>query len=228
MTPPDQPPSNPYDPNWPQPERPAEGGSGATSEPGGTSEPPSNPYASNPYASNPYDHGATNPYQASSPPAWGEQTGQQPGQQPGQAAWGEQPGQQSQPAWGQQPGYGQPAYGQPTYGGQYGAAQPHGSATTALVLGLVSLGGIVFCAGFTLPLSPFAWWIGGKAVKEIDANPSAFSGRDQAQAGRIMGIIGTVLLVLGIVAIIALIAIGFAAADQASTVTYDSPPSDSF
>jgi hypothetical protein len=69
-----------------------------------------------------------------------------------------------------------------------------------LVLGLVALGGLVFCAGFTLPIAPFAWFIGGRAVKEIDANPGRFSGRESAQAGRIMGMVGTGLLVLGIIA----------------------------
>ena len=46
-------------------------------------------------------------------------------------------------------------------------------------------------------LSPFAWAIGAKAVREIDATPGRYGGRDQANAGKIMGIIGTVLLVLG-------------------------------
>ena len=39
---------------------------------------------------------------------------------------------------------------------------------------------------------------GASAVREIDAAPGRYGGRDQANAGRIMGIIGTVLLVLGI------------------------------
>src|SRR6476661_252433 len=120
-----------------------------------------------------------------------------PGQQP--PAYGQQP-------YGQQP-YGQPPYGQPGYG--YGAPAPanHPSATTALVLSLIGLAGIALCGGITLVLSPFAWRTGAKAVREIDANPGMYGGRDQANAGRIMGIIGTVLLAIGVVLLIGLIAL---------------------
>ncbi len=69
-----------------------------------------------------------------------------------------------------------------------------------MVLGIVGLVGIAFCGGLTLVLSPFAWAIGRKSVAEIDANPGRYGGRDKANAGKIMGIIGTVLLALGIVA----------------------------
>jgi hypothetical protein len=97
------------------------------------------------------------------------------------------------------PGY-QPAYA--------GGLPDHQSATTAMVLGIVSLVGIAVCGGITLVLSPFAWAIGGKAVREIDASGGRLGGRDRAQAGRVMGIIGTVLLVLGL-ALLALV-FGFA------------------
>ncbi len=70
-------------------------------------------------------------------------------------------------------------------------------------------------------LSPFAWVMGGKAVREIDANPSAYGGRSSANAGRIMGIIGTILLILGVVAIAAIIALAVVSADT-STTTYSS------
>ncbi len=102
----------------------------------------------------------------------------------------------------QGPGYGQPPAGPPGYA--YGApvaGQQHPSATTAMVLGIIGLAGIMFCGGITLVLSPFAWAIGRKAVREIDATPGQYAGRDQARGGQIMGIIGTVLLVLGIIAI---------------------------
>ncbi|MGZ4446705.1 MAG: DUF4190 domain-containing protein [Nocardioides sp.] len=106
----------------------------------------------------------------------------------------------------QAPVPGQPAYGQPAYGYPPQAALPsHPSATTALVLSLVGLVGIALCGGITLVLSPFAWRIGARAVREIDAAPGQYGGRDQANAGRIMGIIGTVLLVVGIVVIIGLL-----------------------
>lgn len=133
--------------------------------------------------------------------------------------------------YGEQPpaGYGQPAAqapypGPPGYGGAPGygyvpIAPKHPQATTALVLGLVSLvGGLVVC-GIPLLVSPFAWIIGGRAVKEIDAAPQMYSGRDQAQAGRVMGIIGTVLLVIAIIGLVAFITV--IAATDFSETTYD-------
>jgi hypothetical protein len=118
----------------------------------------------------------------------------------------------------QQP-YQQPQPGQPPYG-QYSFAPPvpaHPSATTALVLSLIGLAGILVCGGITLVLSPFAWVIGGRAVKEIDANPGAYSGRELANAGRIMGIIGTVLLIVAIVVLIAFIGLVVVAAGDSGT-----------
>jgi hypothetical protein len=100
--------------------------------------------------------------------------------------------------------YGSQPY-QPAYAG--GGLPDHPSATTALVLGIVSLVGIVFCGGLTLVLAPFAWVIGSRAVRAVDATPGRYGGREKAAAGRVMGIIGTVLLALGIVALIALIAL---------------------
>ncbi len=103
--------------------------------------------------------------------------------------------------------YGPP---QPPDGYSYPQFQPpapkHPSSTTALVLGIISLAGILTCGGVTLVLSPFAWVIGGRAVKEIDAAPpGTYSGRDHASAGRIMGIVGTVLLILGVIGTLAVI-----------------------
>jgi hypothetical protein len=94
---------------------------------------------------------------------------------------------------------------QPAYGG--GGVPDHPSATTALVLGIVSLVGILMCGGLTLVLAPFAWGLGSRALRAIDASPGQFGGRDKANAGRVMGIIGTVLLVLGIIAILGVIAL---------------------
>ncbi|MGL5825755.1 MAG: hypothetical protein ACRCYU_13235 [Nocardioides sp.] len=118
-------------------------------------------------------------------------------------------------------GYGAPAagYGQP--GTPYGSAPSYGyapvapkhpQATTAMVLGIVSLVGGVFC-GAPLLAAPFAWFIGAKAVGQIDAAPQAYSGRDQAKAGQILGIIGTVLLIIGIVLVGLVIAVGVSTAE---------------
>jgi hypothetical protein len=86
----------------------------------------------------------------------------------------------------------------------------HPSATTSMVLGIIGLVGLLFCGGLTLVLSPFAWAIGAKSVREIDQQPGRYGGRDKAQAGKWMGIIGTILLILGVVLIIGLIVIGVA------------------
>ena len=220
VTPPDDTPSSPSDPGWPKPEYP--GGSGDATSPYSSGAGSYGPGASNPYGETPNPYGQAEPssYGQSEQPGWGQPQqpayGQDPYSQPDQSGYG-------QPGYGQ-PGYGQPAYGAPTYGGP--GLPSHPSSTTALVLGLVALGGIMLCGGITLPLSPFAWWLGGKAVKEIDANPGAYSGRDQAQAGRIMGIVGTVLLVLGILAMILFFGAIWAAfdtsSDYSSSYEYDS------
>lgn len=95
-------------------------------------------------------------------------------------------------------------YGTPAYG--YTQIAPkHPQATTAMVLGIIGLVG-GFLTGIGFLAAPFAWAIGGRAVKQIDASPNSYSGRDQAKAGQILGIIGTVMLVLAILLIGGLIA----------------------
>jgi hypothetical protein len=132
-----------------------------------------------------------------------------------------QPG-YDQPGYGQsgygQSGYGQPGYGQPGYGqpfppqpyGQPGygqAPQNHGGATTSMWLGIGSLAslllGMACCV--TIPgvlAAPFAWWLGAKSKRQIDAEPGRFGNRGMAQAGFVMGIIGTILGILAIAGII--------------------------
>jgi hypothetical protein len=118
-----------------------------------------------------------------------------------------------QPAHGPQPGYWQPPPGQPGSGapgpvppGPWApAGQPwwpsppdHPQATTAVVLGII---GVV-----VLPLvAPFAWAIGAKAVREIDASRGALGGRQNAQIGYVLGIVGTVILGLAVLVILAVI-----------------------
>src|SRR5689334_11609335 len=93
----------------------------------------------------------------------------QPPLDPQQPPYGQVPPPPPPPPY-QQPGYSQPGYPQPGYGAP-GYGQPvyyeppaHGSATTALVLGIL---GLVFCP---LVLSIPAWIIGRKAMREIDAS----------------------------------------------------------
>ncbi|MFL6135801.1 MAG: DUF4190 domain-containing protein [Nocardioidaceae bacterium] len=98
-----------------------------------------------------------------------------------------------QPPYGQ-PGSGQPPYGHPGYGQPSMAYAPdHPKATTALVLGIL---GMVVCG----VLAPFAWWIGKRTLNEIDGSHGQLGGRGTAQAGYVLGIIGTVLLLLGLLA----------------------------
>ncbi|MBJ7358146.1 MAG: DUF4190 domain-containing protein [Nocardioides sp.] len=79
----------------------------------------------------------------------------------------------------------------------YGAFAPdHPQSTLVLVLGIL---GLVLCQ----VISPFAWVMGNRVIREIDASGGAVGGRSPANAGRICGIIGTMLLGLGL-----LIAVG--------------------
>jgi hypothetical protein len=178
-------------------------------------DPPTTPYAAPPSPGavpppqNPYGGAAPqNPYAAPQNPYAAPQSPYQPPPNPYP-----QPGSFDQYA---APG----AYGSHPYGAYppgYGAGLPdQPSATTAMVLGIIGLVGIAFCGGLTLVLSPFAWAMGRKSVAEIDANPGRYGGRDKANAGKIMGIIGTVLLVLGIVGIIAIIGLFAAVPDSPS------------
>jgi uncharacterized membrane protein YjgN (DUF898 family) len=94
------------------------------------------------------------------------------------------------------------------------APQPpaHPQSTTALILGIL---GIVLCG----LLAPFAWFVGNKAVDEIDRNPGLYSGRGEANAGKVLGIIGTVMLGVGVLFVLGAIAfVGIAAMSSGSAV----------
>ncbi len=132
-----------------------------------------------------------------------------------QPPYGQDPYQQPQ-----QQAHGQPPYPQAPYGYGVPPVPQHPSATTAMVLGVVGLAGLMFCGGITLVLSPFAWHIGARAVREIDQDPRRYGGRDQANAGKITGIIGTVLLVIAIILVIGLI-VGLVMLDTPTTYEYD-------
>ena len=168
--------------------------------------PPTTAYPQDPYAQqNPYGQ-QQNPYPMSGPisgqPAYG-----------GQQAAGAPP----------QPGRPDPYYYPPgpVAPGQlpYGYAPPptHSQATLAMVLGLIGVVGAFFACGLTLVVSPFAWAIGQKAVREIRNSGGRLGGESQARTGMIMGIVGTVLLVLAIIAFVAFIAILIATDSSGST-----------
>ena len=182
-------------------------GSQTPQYPGQGSEPPSNPYGAaetssygTPPTHSPYGEPPTQPYAA--------QPHDQQGQPPyGQAPYG-QPGQPEQP------------YGYGASGQGYATPPPHPSSTTAMVLGLVSLIGLFICV-VPIVMAPFAWVTGGRVVKAIDAEPGRWSGREQAQAGRIMGMIGTAILVLLVLAVVGFIvlfaAVGFSTYETTSS-----------
>jgi hypothetical protein len=118
----------------------------------------------------------------------------------------------NQPPGSQPPPYGQqqppegfasypPPYAPPVQGGYGQQPENHPNATTALVLGIVG----VICCSLT---APFAWVMGKKAMDEIDASGGRLGGRGNAQAGYVLGILGTILMVLGIVFIAIAVAVG--------------------
>jgi uncharacterized membrane protein YjgN (DUF898 family) len=92
------------------------------------------------------------------------------------------------------PGDGQP---QGPYYPPVDYAPDHPKATTALVLGIL---GIVICG----LVAPFAWKVGRDTVREIDASQGRLGGRGSAQAGYVLGVVGTVLLGLVLLAVVLL------------------------
>lgn len=84
------------------------------------------------------------------------------------------------------------------------AAYPEQSqATTILVIGILSL----ICGCF--PLGIAAWIMGNKEIAAIDAGMRNPQNRGTANAGRIIGIIATVLGTIGIVFLILWVILGF-------------------
>lgn len=80
----------------------------------------------------------------------------------------------------------------PQFPSDSGAYPEASQATTILVLGIL---GIVICG----ILAPFAWNMGSKELAAIDSGRRPPENRGTANAGRILGIIGTVLLGIAIV-----------------------------
>jgi hypothetical protein len=84
-----------------------------------------------------------------------------------------------------------------------GQPQVKGLALTSVILGVIGLGLTVITAGlgflFSLPCSIGAWICGTQARGRIDTSPT-MPGRGQAQAGRLLGIIGVLVTVAALVA----------------------------
>jgi hypothetical protein len=78
--------------------------------------------------------------------------------------------------------------------------KPH-RATLILVLGIL---GLIICQ----PLGIFAWIMGNGDLKQIDAGTMDSSGRSLTNAGRILGMIATILMILGLVLFVVLFFLG--------------------
>jgi len=79
-------------------------------------------------------------------------------------------------------------------------------ATTALVTGVVGLAGGLL-TGVLILLSPVAWLVGQQELTAIDGGRRDPANRSRANAGRIMGIVGTALLVLALLILVAALVI---------------------
>lgn len=97
---------------------------------------------------------------------------------------------------GSAPGYAAPPYGAPPYGMPYGGGYMYPSqASTVMVLGILSL---VVCG----LLGPIAWSMGNTELARIDRGEVDPSGRGSAVAGRVCGMIASILIIVGIVAVV--------------------------
>jgi uncharacterized membrane protein YjgN (DUF898 family) len=88
----------------------------------------------------------------------------------------------------------------------------HHQAVTVLILGIL---GLVLCQ----VISPFAWVMGNRVVREIDASNGQFGGRGTANAGRICGIVGTFLLAAGVLFAVVIVIIALAGVATSSTTS---------
>lgn len=98
-----------------------------------------------------------------------------------------------------QPNDSQPPYQPvpPSQGMVPGMVYPEESqAVLSLVLSII---GLVVCGGV---LCPVGWYLGSKDLAAIDAGRRDPSKRDMAQAGKIIGIVGTAIVALVIVAVV--------------------------
>ena len=85
-------------------------------------------------------------------------------------------------------------------------ANQYPESSNALLALLLSIANFIVCP----ILGPIAWVIASKELAAIDAGRRDPTKRDQANAGRILGIIGTVLLGLFIVFILFIVVIAVA------------------
>ncbi|GAB3741928.1 DUF4190 domain-containing protein [Microlunatus parietis] len=108
----------------------------------------------------------------------------------------------SQPQYHQPYGYGQPnpyPPHQPSYPQQpypYGYPLPeHPQGTTILVLGIVGF--------FVFPCGIVAWYLGHKAMREIQAGGVRYGNESNVNIGKILGMVTTILGMVGVAVVIA-------------------------
>lgn len=94
-----------------------------------------------------------------------------------------------------------PTYGPPGYPAYPPQPPSHPQAVTVLVLGIL---GIVVCG----LIGPFAWTMGNRVVREIEASGGRVGGRTEATIGRILGIVSTALLILSVLVLLAFVTFG--------------------
>ncbi|WP_316768808.1 CCC motif membrane protein [Pedobacter frigiditerrae] len=102
----------------------------------------------------------------------------------------------------------------PQGGGFNGMQQNLPNATISLILGILSIPGCCCYGILGLILGIVAWVLGAGEVKKFNLNPNAYtaSSLKNAKAGKVCGIIGTVLGSIYLLIIIVMIAMfGFAA-----------------
>lgn len=134
------------------------------------------------------------------PPPYGDPQPPGPGPAPGSIppppTWG-QPEQQPQQ---------QPPYSYPLPQGYARPAPTEGLAVASMVIGIVSL---VLACGYGIGLlgSPAALVMGRISMKRIDRSNGQLGGRGMAQAGFILGIIGTVLLAITLIALVVILVV---------------------
>lgn len=83
-------------------------------------------------------------------------------------------------------------------------APDHPQTTTVLLLGIL---GMAVCQ----VVAPFAWVMGSRVRKEIDASGGTIGGRSQVQIGYILGIVGSCILIAYVLGGIAYVGVVIAA-----------------
>lgn len=79
-------------------------------------------------------------------------------------------------------------------------SQDHPQTTTILILGICAL---VLCQA----LGPFAWFMGNKALAEIDASGGQIGGRDLVNVGRILGMVSSIILGLAVLFVVVVVVV---------------------